>query len=219
MRQTSRQNSNRITVAGALVTALAVGCTSSHRESSDRVGSPAPSADAISAEYPQLFWMCTLFEVPPDVEIAPDGTLRRAVQRGNGIAEIPAADITAAFASIQAYPGTRFIAAPAIVTQPGARGRIETHDRDKAGDSIGPRSIEVEGAPDAKGLAYELEIMTGPSTSCGTGARLMEEDRALLLLCRSDDASAPWTLLVVRPSILRTPADHVVQRAASTAER
>jgi hypothetical protein len=92
-------------------------------------------------------------------------------------------------------------------------------DRDKAGASIGARSIAVKGTPEAEGLAYDLEITTGPDSSCGTAARRMGEGRVTLRLCRGDDASAPLTLLIVRPSILRSPADHPFQRAASMEER
>lgn len=204
----------QLAVPFALLASLVLGC-----DSAQRAERPDASAAPDAAAQPRLFWMCTLFEVPPDAEIAPDGTLRRAAGRGNGFAEVPAADISEVFASIEAYPGTRFVAAPAIITRPGERGRLEMDDRDKAGASIGARSIAVEGTPATVGLAYELEMTTGPGSSCGTGARRMDEGRATLLLCRGDDASAPWTLLIVRPSILRDPATGPYQSAASVEER
>jgi hypothetical protein len=181
---------------------------------SSTTGGSAAGVDPSPVGYPQLFWMFTLYEVPPEVEFAPDGTLRRAVGRANGYAEVSSADLNAVYDSIQAYPGARFIAAPAILTQPGELARIAPHDVDKAGASIGPREIEVRGSPADGGLTYELDLTTAPGAGCGSDPRQLATGRAVLLLCPGGDASTPLTLLVLRPSILRSPADHPYQRAA-----
>lgn len=174
-----------------------------------------PGTDAAQAEYPRLFWMFGLYEVPLGAELAPDGTLRRAAGRPNGFAEVPSAGLNETYASIEAYPGTRFLAAPALLTQPGEVARIAVDDLDKADASIGPREIEVRGSPTTAGLSYELELTTAPGTGCGSGQRQMPLGSAVLLLCRGESASGPLTLLVLRPSVLRSPADHPYQSAAA----
>jgi hypothetical protein len=163
--------------------------------------------------------MCGLYEVPLEVELTPDGMLRRAEGRANGFAEVPSASLNGIFASIEAYPGTRFIAAPAFLTQPGEVGRIAANDLDKAGASIGPREIEVRGTPNAAGLSYEVDLTTAPGAGCGSGPSQLPSGSAVLLLCRGEAASGPQTLLVLRPSVLRSPADHPYQRAAAASAR
>jgi hypothetical protein len=179
-------------------------------------GATVVAPEAALAEYPRILWICALYEVPGDVELAPDGTLRRAAGRANGSTEVPSADLNRIFASIEAYPGTRLIAAPAIFTQPGEVGRITAHDLDKAGASIGPREIAVRGTPNAGGLGYELELTSAPGAGCGTGPRQLPLGSAALLLCWGEPAAGPLTLMVLRPSVLQSPADHPDQRAAAS---
>lgn len=174
---------------------------------------PAPAL----AEYPRVFWMCGLYEVPAEAELAPDGTLRRAEGRANGFAEVPSAGLNGIFASIEKYPGSRFIAAPAFLTQPGEVGRITANDLDKAGASVGPREIEVRGTPNAAGLSYELDLSTAPGAGCGSGVRQLPSDSAVLLLCRGEAVTGPLTLLVLGPSVLHSPSDHPYQSAAAGA--
>lgn len=200
----------KLALAITCFAALLVGCQHSSPKQ-DNSSATSPS----SSEYPQLFWMFTLYEVPTGVELAPDGTLRRAVDRGNGLAEVSAAELGRVFASIEAYPATRALAAPAMITQPGALGCITAQDLDKAGASIGPRTIEIRGTLGADGLSYELELSTAPGEGCGTGKRHLPSGSAVLLLCRGADASKPMSLLVLRQSTLNSPADHPFQRAAA----
>lgn len=178
-----------------------------------------PGTVAAQAEYPRLFWMFGLYEVPLGAELAPDGTLRPAVGRPNGFAEVPSAGLDGILASIEAYPGTRYIAAPALLTQPGEVARIAVHDLDKADASVGLREIEVRGSPTTAGLSYELELTTAPGTGCGSGQRQMPVGSAVLLLCRGEAASGPLTLLVLQPSVLRSPSDHPYQSAAAAPAR
>jgi hypothetical protein len=180
-------------------------------------GGAVSGPDPALAEYPRVFWMCGLYEVPVEVELAPDGTLRRAEGRASGFAEVPSAGLNGIFASIEKYPGTRFIAAPAFLTQPGEVGHIAANDLDKAGASIGPREIKVRGTPAAAGLSYELDLTTAPGAGCGSGLRQLPSGSAVLLLCRGEAVAGPLTLLVLRPSVLHSPSDHPYQSAAAGA--
>lgn len=191
---------------------------------------------AADDEYPRLFWMFTLFEVPADADLPPLGPLPRAAPDGaSGISSAPrvecmsAASVEELFRSIDACPGAWTVFCPAIVSAPGARETVELSVSDKAGAWSAEFFIAATGWLDDEGLAIEVLLHRGDRPArrrgtlrrgdagdgCTTGVRRVDEEMALILVCAAADGAATRALLVVRPKVVRTADDRPVQRAGT----
>ncbi len=208
------------TVAGFML--LACGCSPErHQVRSQPVQTQETQAeifDPLGGAYPAIHWMINVYEVPRSAEIAPDGRLQNVEgSRARGLGLVSAGQVAAVFASISAFPGAVHVSAPSILSASGQSARIESGHIDKPGASIGSRMIAISGLITQKGLETELEVFnTSPSsvTSCGTGEMIVAEGGAVLLLCPGPDDGDLMTLVVVRPSILRSIEDYPFQRAS-----
>ena len=183
-----------------IASGLAAGCRTHPRV----VESPFAADD----EYPQLFWMFTLFEVPADADLPPLGSLSAP-----RVESVSAASVDELFRSIDACPGARNVFCPAIVSDPGAPAAVELNSVDKAGAWSGVFSIAATGRLDDGGLTIEVLLRGDAGDGCATGVRRVGEEMAVVLVCSVAEGSATRALLVVRPKVVRTPNEAPVQRA------
>ncbi len=186
-----------------IASGLAAGCRTYPRV----VESPFAADD----EYPQLFWMFTLIEVPAEtLALAPLGSLSAP-----RVESVSAASVDELFRSIAACPGARNVFCPAIVSDPGAPAAVELNSVDKAGAWSGEFSIAATGGLDDEGLWVEVLLRGDAGDGCATGVRRVGEEMAVVLVCSVAEGSATRALLVVRPKVVRTPNDGPVQRAGT----
>lgn len=184
-----------------IASGLAAGCRAYPRV----VESPFAADD----EYPQLFWMFTLIEVPAEtLALAPLGSLSAP-----RVESVSAASVDELFRSIAACPGARNVFCPAIVSDPGAPAAVELNSVDKAGASSEKFSIAATGWLDAEGLTIEVMLGGDVNDGCATGVRRVGEGGAVVLVCPAAGAPATRALLVVRPKVVRSADDFPVQRA------
>lgn len=204
---------------------LFAGCASDPDASTpQRADAPSPSAvepayDPLNGKYPQIMWMCNVYEVPSGTEIASDGTVRASASaKPNGVGVVRAADSQRAFDSVRSLPRARLLASPASFSLPEALAILKPGTRDMAGGSIGDRTLTLSGTfvDDRIRTSVEVASTRGAfSASCHCGARDVPAGGALLFLCAGADSSQPCTLLVARPTVLRSPEDFPYQRASS----
>ena len=184
-----------------IASGLAAGCRTHPRV----VESPFAADD----EYPQIFWMFTLFEVPAEtLALAPLGSLSAP-----RVECVSAASVDELFRSIDTCPGARNVFCPAIISAPGARAGVALDAVDKAGASSEKFSIAASGLLDDEGLLVEVLLRVDAGDGCATGVRRTGEEMAVVLVCPVAEGSATRALLVVRPKVVRTPNDAPVQRA------
>ena len=153
---------------------------------------------AADAEYPQLFWMFTLDEVPADADLPPLGSLAAPNVECVGMASVDEL-----FRSMNACPGARNVFCPARISVPGAPAAVELNSVDKAGASSEKFSIAATGWLDAEGLTIEVMLGGDVNDGCATGVRRVGEGGAVVLVCPAAGAPATRALLVVRPIVLR----------------
>ncbi|MBL9121695.1 MAG: hypothetical protein JNL80_17450 [Phycisphaerae bacterium] len=211
---------HRIALASFIVL---IGCgsdraTTSDAQPVDRTAS-STSFDPLNGDYPQIMWMCNVYEVPAGTEIDSDGLVSASSKaKPNGVGVVLASNVTRAVDSIRSLPNARHLGTPVSFSPPASTTRIEPETRDKAGSSIGDRSIELNGLlkGDFVGTSAEIATASGAfQTSCRCGARDVPKGGALLFLCPGASSSDPWTLLMVRPTVLRSTQDFPFQRASS----
>ncbi len=202
------------------------GCASSQHPPQDAPSASAQPASAAQlpdpgapTEYPKIFWMCTMYQLPADTRLGPDATVERGPPAGKTSMVIPAAEIDRVFASIRACEGARFLAAPALVTQPGQIARVESIDRDKAGRSIGPGDLELSGTIDERGLSIQYFVTVSKGAGHGTPPSHIDAGRAVVHLCSGNRSTDPKTLLILRPSIIRDASEMPVQREVAPPQR
>jgi hypothetical protein len=203
--------------------ALLVGCTSDNAAStgtaSQDAGSSSPAYDPLQGTYPQIMWMCNVYEVPAGTEIGADGTVRATTKvKPNGVGVVGASNVTRAMDSIRSLPNAKHLGVPVCFSPPMATARIEPGSEDKAGTSIGNRTVTMTGVLSGDSVRTSAEIATtsgAASTSCNCGSRDVPKDGALLFLCAGSSVNEPWTLLMVRPAILRSVDDFPFQRESS----
>jgi len=198
------------------------GCSSKqHGSRADRSAVSVDAFDPLGGNYPQIMWMCNVYEVPAQTEIGADGTVRASgSMKPNGIGVVAAGDIERAFTSIRQLPNATFLGTPVSFSAPKSTVSVAPGSRDKAGSSIGERSLMLTGEliGDHVRSTVEVGVSRGSSTvSCNCGTPNVPPGGALLFLCRGPDAREPWTLLVVRPTVLRSEADFPHQRASGFA--
>lgn len=183
-----------------IASGLAAGCRAYPRV----VESPFAADD----EYPQLFWMFTLYDVPADADLPPLGSLAAPNVECMGVASVDEL-----FRSIDACPGARNVLCPALVSEPGACAAVALDTIDKAGASTEKFSIAATGWLDAEELTIEVMLGGDVGDRCATGIRRVGEGGAVVLVCPAAGAPATRALLVVRPKVVRSADDFPVQRA------
>lgn len=179
--------------------------------------------DPVAGDYPQIFWHCTLWEVPARSHFVEDGMIRpEGGPKSRGMVILSAEGSRAAFDSVRDLPSSRHLASPAVFSKPGQSARIQQQQEDKARSSVGDRSISLIGGLDG-GLDGEMVVTTlevvnaegGEVVSCGAEKQPVPEGGAIFFLCPGPEPQRPWTLVAVRPTILRSVADYPFQRASS----
>jgi hypothetical protein len=211
-----------LALASLTILLLHGGCASNpHAAATQEHAVSAGAFDPLGGDYPQIMWMCHVYEVPARTEIAPDGTVRASTSdRPNGIGLVEAIHAERAFASIRQLPNAMNLGTPLAFSPPKSAARVGAGSRDKSGASIGERSLTMTGelVGDQVRSTVEIETTCGSSSvSCNSGTPEVPSGGALLFLCPGPDPHEPWTLLVVRPTILRSNADFPYQRASSAA--
>lgn len=187
---------------------------------SDRgAGSKALAPDSVHGAYPQVLWMFTVYEVPANVEVLPDGTVHPTTRaKPSGLAIIEGQQLDRAFESIHAIPGAALVATPAVITQPGVVATITSGSQDKAGAVLRDRSLSVRSTPQERGVMASLECthtVASQSTETDIGARLVPERGALVLAAHGATPEGPMTVVVARPTILRSAKDYPFQQATT----
>jgi beta-lactamase regulating signal transducer with metallopeptidase domain len=179
-----------------------------------------PTFDPMGGDYPQISWMVNVFEMPTQPEVRPDGTVVVAAgPKANGLAVFEAGRIDAIFDSVRAIPGARLVAVPALMTKPGAKASISSGDRDKAGSTIGERTIVLEGTlVDGGGVSTTSEVSLhteGFGASANIGRRVIPAGGGMIYVGPGPRASDPWTVVILRPTVLRSVDDYPFQTSGS----
>ncbi|MBL9150590.1 MAG: M56 family metallopeptidase [Phycisphaerae bacterium] len=180
--------------------------------------------DPMGGDYPQISWMVNVFEMPTQPEVRPDGTVVVAAgPKSNGVAVFEAGRIDAIFDSVRAIPGARLVAVPALMTKPGAKASISSSDRDKAGSTIGERTITLEGTPvDGGGVRTTSDVSLHAAefgASANVGQRVIPAGGGLVYVGPGPRASDPWTVIVLRPTVLRGIEDYPFQTEGSSSTK
>ncbi|MFO0873950.1 MAG: M56 family metallopeptidase [Phycisphaerales bacterium] len=183
------------------------------------VPGPAESApfDPLGGDYPQVFWMCNIFEVPGPVEIRADGTVAATSNPKAGADAVIEGDrVTACFDSLEKIDGARLVAAPAILAKFDENASISMGETDKAHQAVGARSISVNARNSKAGVVATIEAQAGAggaSVSRRIADRLVPSGSALVLAVPGPQVADPWMVVMVRPKVLNSVAEYPFQTA------
>ncbi len=179
----------------------------------------ASSAAATTSEYPKLFWMFNVYSTPCQVEFGTDGRVRPSTAgKPRMVGTITADSVQPLFDSIKALPGCSQVSAPALIANVDQKATIESGEVDKAGAPLAGRSISVTGSEEAGAVRTRLVVVSTSGSfrvESTAGRELVPAGGALVMITPSPGGNEPCTLVVARPTILRSPADHPFQRASS----
>lgn len=179
----------------------------------------ASAAPTGADEYPKLFWMFNVYATPCQVEFASDGRVRPSSAGKPRLAGAIAADgVRPLFESIEALAGCSQVSAPALVANVDQMATIESDARDKAGAPLTGRSISVTGSDEAGAVRTRLVVASTAGSfrvESTVGRERVPAGGALVMIVPSPGGEEPCTLVVARPTLLRSPRDHPFQRASS----
>jgi hypothetical protein len=199
----------------ALVTLPAIAACSSPTSAAK---APSEHFDPLAGDYPQVMWMCNVYEVPAQVEVRTDGTVALTSNpKARGCATVERSQLEEVFASLQALPGARRISEPALLSKMDVESTVKQGDQDKAGNELTSRSITLLAGSTKRGLDVSVEV-THVDGSFSTSGRVSKnyvgEGGALILATPGARADGPWTVVVVRPSVIRSVDDYPFQTAS-----
>ncbi len=176
---------------------------------------PTERFDPVDGDYPQVLWMCNVYEVPAQVEVRADGTVAPATNaKARGCASVEQAQIEGAFASLQSLPGARLLSVPAVLSKMNVESTVKQGDQDKAGKVLTSRSIMLMASEVKGGVSVSAEVthVDGSfSTSGRVSKNYIADDGALILATPGARSDGPWTVVVVRPSVIRSVDEYPFQ--------
>jgi len=180
-------------------------------------GSRPPAFDPLGGEYPQVLWMLNVYQVPGPVEIDGTGRVTTTTKAKPGtFASIGASGIDAVFASLEAIDGRMQLAAPALIGKYGVEAVVRPESRDKAGQALPNRSITIRAAPAEAGIkaTFEATVSAGAfSVSTHVADRFIASGGAVVFSTPGPSSTDPWTVIVARPTELRSARDYPFQTA------
>jgi hypothetical protein len=134
------------------------------------------------------------------------------VQSGDRIAET--------FDWFTRMPGYANLSGPAILTRVGQTGMITIGATDKAGSPVGGNEISVNFTVNAEGeLVGDVRWLVSDTTGAlveahrASGVRFGQREFMLVVLPTLPESASTGRVLMIRPSLLLTPADAPRQTA------
>lgn len=154
--------------------------------------------DPMRGEYPVVQWMIS--EREADAPLPPGDRPSHRV--------IAAERVQATIEAMQALPGASRSVDPCILTTPGQMARISMQSRDKAGQSVRGSDFSFVATIDGDAVVSDVTInghRPPPARVCEGGA---------LVVCEpSTTAPGRWSIVMLRPSVLRSVDDYPFQTA------
>jgi beta-lactamase regulating signal transducer with metallopeptidase domain len=211
--------------AGVACAVLAAcGATRVERESPQSAAQGARNAatnqSADDANFPQVLCMMNLIEADGPLSFAKDGVIERGRNDGPGHRVQSGDRIAETFDWFTRMPGYANLSGPAILTRVGQTGMITIGATDKAGSPVGGNEISVNFTVNAEGeLVGDVRWLVSDTTGAlveahrASGVRFGQREFMLVVLPTLPESASTGRVLMIRPSLLLTPADAPRQTA------